>query len=73
MATHAFLIKEYLTEDSEKMYNRISALCKHKNKKLKYTAYPALKAFLMQVANELVSANRNSESNKETFKVLLLL
>jgi hypothetical protein len=62
-------LREYLTEDSEKMFYRLVALCTHKNNKLVYAAFPALKAFLRQVANELVSGNRNQESNKETFRV----
>lgn len=51
------------------MYNRLVALCRHRNKKLRYAAFPALQATLLQVSRELVSANRKHESNKETFKV----
>jgi len=45
------------------------ALCTHKNRKVQYAAFPALKVFFKQVAGELVSGNRSFESNKETFKV----
>ncbi len=51
------------------MYSRLVALCTHKNKKVQYAAFPALKAFFKQVANELVADTRAFESNKETFKV----
>jgi hypothetical protein len=53
------------------MFFRLVALCTHKNRKVQYAAFPALKAFFKQVAGELVAGNRSFESNKETFKVLL--
>jgi hypothetical protein len=49
--------------------HRLVALCTHKNRKVQYAAFPALKVFFKQVAGELVSGNRSFESNKETFKV----
>jgi hypothetical protein len=49
------------------------ALCTHKNRKVQYAAFPALKVFFKQVAGELVSGNRSFESNKETFKVHTVL
>lgn len=69
LATHANVFRQYLTEDSQKMYGRVSPLCVHQNKKLRDHALAALDAFLGQVSNELVSTQRDPESNRETFKV----
>ena len=50
ITTHGTLIKEYLTEDSEKMYQRITTWCKHPtNKKVRDVAFSALEAFFAQV------------------------
>jgi hypothetical protein len=50
ISTHGALIKEYLTEDSEKMYQRITAWCKHPtNKKVRDVAFSALESFFAQV------------------------
>lgn len=49
IALHGHIFKEYLTEDSDKMYKRISSWCVHQNKKVRDVAFPALEAFLAQV------------------------
>lgn len=53
------------------MYSRLSKLCKHQNDKVRQKAFPALDAFFLRVANELVSGVRNEQSDQQTFKVLL--
>ena len=68
---HAEVFKKYLTEDSIKMFERISKLCKHKNKTLSHKAFLAMHEFLTQVAYEVVSTNRSEEANIETFKVCI--
>ena len=69
LSTHAGVFRQYLTEDSEKMYGRIAPLCQHQNKKLRDHALAALDAFLGQVSSELVSTQRDPASNRDTFKV----
>lgn len=50
ISAHGALIKEYLTEDSEKMYTRITTWCKHPtNKKVRDTAFASLEVFFTQV------------------------
>jgi hypothetical protein len=51
------------------MYNRISPLCLHVNKKLRDQAFSALDSFMHQVANELMSGKRSVDANRDTFKV----
>ena len=72
IATHADLFRQYLTEDSVKMYKLISYYCKHTNKKVRDLAFPALENFLNQVSSELTSGVRNSAADQETFKVSFL-
>jgi hypothetical protein len=69
VTAQAKLFKEYLTEDSEKMYGRLVFLCKHQNPKLRNTAFPALDEFLSQVSAELVKGARNQLSDETTFRV----
>lgn len=69
MAKHARLFKEYLTEQSEKIYKYITVFCTHKNRAVRKHAFPALDAFLTQVSHEIISDARSAESNRETFKV----
>jgi len=71
ITTHASLLKAYLTEDSESMYNRLNTLCKHQNKKLRDGAFAALESFLKQVAIELTSGQRNLASDQVTFKFFI--
>jgi hypothetical protein len=69
LATHAAVLRQYLTEFSEQVYNLIAPLCQHQNKKLRDHALAALDAFLSQVSSELVSTQRDPASNRDTFKV----
>lgn len=69
IVSHSRIFKEYLTEDSEKMFYRIFNLCKHQNKKLHGIAFLAFEEFISQVSNELISGVRNPINNQETFKV----
>jgi len=68
LASHAFLFKEYLTEDAERMFGLLSKLCKHHNKDVHRKGFEALDAFLQQVANELVAEARDINSNRATYK-----
>jgi hypothetical protein len=68
LATHAEVLKAYLTEDAELMYGRLAALCTHQNSKLRHLALGALDTFLTQVGRELVSGARAPERDKATFK-----
>jgi DNA-dependent protein kinase catalytic subunit len=67
----AFLFKEYLTEDAEKMFKRMEFLCNHKNDKVKKAAFPAHEAFISQLAFELIRGARKEEQNQKTFKILM--
>lgn len=70
IGAHGTLLKEYLTEDSEKMYTRLTNWCKHpSNKKVRDMAFTALEVFLSQVAKELVSGARDFVHDKNTFQV----
>lgn len=68
-ARHANIFKQFMTEDSEKFFIRITTLCKHKNKQVKENAFLALEAFLSYVAQELISGARSRESDEATFAV----
>eukprot|EP01080_Neovahlkampfia_damariscottae_P000233 gene233-4479_t len=68
---HAYQFKEYLTVDAEKMILRLIDLCDHKNANVKKKGFPALEAFVGQVANELAQKVRDIESDTRTFKFLL--
>jgi DNA-dependent protein kinase catalytic subunit len=71
LENHAFLFREYLTVDSEKMYDRMKALCSHRNDKVRKAAFPALNSFLSHVSYELVKGKRSIEHNQRTFGILL--
>lgn len=71
MKEHAEIFKKYLTEDSVKMFSRLSQLCKHRNKQLKHNAYLAMNEFFIQVSREVVSGQRSEEANLETFKFFI--
>lgn len=68
---HAFLFKEYLTVDSEAMFDRLEKLCIHRNDLVRKAAFPALESFLSQVSFELVRGARNQDSDLKTFKTLM--
>jgi DNA-dependent protein kinase catalytic subunit len=67
ISNHAVIFKEYLTEDSEKMFQRLFSLCKHQNKNVRDLAFPAFESFMAQVSNEISSGNRNAVSDQATF------
>ncbi|KAL9649605.1 hypothetical protein ABK040_003282 [Willaertia magna] len=72
LSKHAEQFKEYLTVDSEKMFDRLVKLCSHRNDKVRKHAFPALESFLSQVSFELVrEGGRRLESNIKTFKNLM--
>ncbi|KAG2383043.1 hypothetical protein C9374_005010 [Naegleria lovaniensis] len=72
LAKHAFQFKEYLTVDAEKMFDRLSTLCSHRNDKVRKNAFPALESFLAQISYELIrDGGRKLESNLRTFKNLM--
>jgi hypothetical protein len=69
LGTHAELLREYLTEDSERMYARIIVFCKHQNSAVRSAAFPALDAFFTKVSSELVKGARSQLADQDTFKV----
>ena len=69
LTEHAFLFKEYLTEDADRLFATLTHLCKHQNVDVHRAAFRAIDAFLHHVANELVSDARSTASNHATFKV----
>ncbi|EFC47806.1 DNA dependent protein kinase catalytic subunit [Naegleria gruberi] len=72
ISKHAYQFKEYLTVDAEKMFDRLSTLCSHRNDKVRKNSFPALESFLAQISYELVrEGGRKLESNLRTFKNLM--
>ena len=71
ISKHAFLLRQYLTEDCEKIYGLICSLCKYTNKEVRNIAFKALDSFFDTVSTELCSGERNLESNKSTFSFFI--
>ena len=71
LSSHGDLFKEYLTEDSEKMYTRLLHFCKFNNPAVRSLAFPAMDVFLSKVAGELVSGARTATADQDTFKFFI--
>ena len=66
---HATLFRQYLTEQSPKIYSYLKNYCLHINKKVRQIAFLALESFFTEVSNEIVDGNRNPQNDRETFTV----
>lgn len=66
---HAPIFKKYMTLHAEKIFSYIKTYCIHKNKKVRFRAYPALEAFYLHVSLELVSGTVSQERSRDVFKV----
>ncbi|PRP75851.1 DNA-dependent protein kinase subunit [Planoprotostelium fungivorum] len=71
ISSHGSLFRQYLTQDAEKMFQRLFALCKHQNKKLRSKAFAAYEVFIIQVSFEITSGSRNSSSDEATFRFFI--
>ncbi|EGG13652.1 DNA-dependent protein kinase subunit [Cavenderia fasciculata] len=68
---HAPLFKQYLTEQSEKMFTRLEFWCNHNNKLNRDIAFNCIDTFLAQIAKEMTSGQRSIESDQTTFKFFI--
>ncbi|KYQ91591.1 DNA-dependent protein kinase subunit [Tieghemostelium lacteum] len=68
---HSTVFKQYLTEQSEKFFERLEYWCKHGNKQNRDIAFNTVDVFLSQIAKELTSGNRNLEADQATFKYFI--
>ena len=65
------MFKRYITEKCAEMFKSIRKWCLHINRTLSRQAFDALDAFLLIIADELVSSNRSADSNRATLRDFL--
>eukprot|EP01122_Echinamoeba_exundans_P008707 TRINITY_DN2938_c0_g1_i1.p1 TRINITY_DN2938_c0_g1~~TRINITY_DN2938_c0_g1_i1.p1 ORF type:complete len:1088 (+),score=237.19 TRINITY_DN2938_c0_g1_i1:85-3348(+) len=72
VARHASLFKRYLTQEYQKIYLKLKSYCSHGNRAVRRAAFPALDAFLTEVAGEIGSNQQRSyEANIAAFKYFM--
>lgn len=55
IAKHAKLFKQFLTEQSSKIYSYLKSYCTHQNKNVRYVAFLALDSFFTEVETSVFS------------------
>lgn len=69
---HATLFKRYLTHEYIKVYTKLKSYCSHGNRLVRRAAFPALDAFLTEVAGEIgLNQQRNQDVNRAAFKYFM--
>lgn len=68
VARHGAMLARYLTEDGQRLHERLLHWATHINGELRKAAFAALDAFYALVAAELVSGARLESANRVTFR-----